>query len=146
MGLIFESHESSDRDRTPADLDRLRRSTFEPGRWTIWQTGQTWRPPTDVFETDEAVIVRVEIAGMRDADFVVTLHDQLLAISGQRADPTAKVAYHQLEVRYGEFRTEVYLHWAVEQSDIAAVYQDGFLIITLPKAKVRQVRVQDVSE
>ena len=144
MGLIFESHESS--DRTPSDLDRLRRSSFEPGRWALWQAGQTWRPPTDVFETDDAVIVRVEIAGMRDADFVVALHDQLLIISGQRADPTAKVAYHQLEVRYGEFRTEVYLHWVVEQTDITAVYQDGFLMINLPKAKVRHVRVQEASE
>ncbi len=144
MGLIFEPHEPS--DRTPADLERLRRSSFEPSRWAIWQTGQTWRPPTDVFETDDAVIVRVEIAGMRDADFVVTLHDQLLIISGQRADPTTKVAYHQLEVRYGEFRTEVFLHWSVEQADITAVYQDGFLIITLPKARVRQVRVVEVSE
>ncbi len=144
MGLIFESHESS--DRTPSDLERLRRSPFDPSRWALWQTGQTWRPPTDVFETDDAVIVRVEIAGMRDADFVVALHDQLLTVSGQRADPVAKVAYHQLEVRYGEFRTEVFLHWAVEQSDITAIYQDGFLIITLPKAKVRHVRVSEVSE
>jgi HSP20 family protein len=144
MGLIFESHESS--DRMAADLERLRRSPFETSRWSMWQTGQTWRPPTDVFETDDAVVVRVEIAGMRDSDFVVTLHDQLLTISGQRTDPTTKVAYHQLEVRYGEFRTEVYLHWSVEQADITAVYQDGFLIITLPKAKVRQVRVLDVAE
>ena len=144
MGLIFDSHESS--DRTPSDLDRLRRSSFEPDRWAVWQAGQTWRPPTDVFEVDDAVIVRMEIAGMRDADFVVTLHNQLLTISGQRADPTAKLAYHQLEVRYGDFRSEVYLHWAVEQSEITAVYQDGFLIITLPKAKVRHVRVLELEE
>lgn len=144
MGFIFESHESS--DRTPSDLDRLRRGPFDSSRWLMWQNGQTWRPPTDVFETDEAVIVRVEIAGMRDADFVVTLQDQLLSISGRRGDLSAKVAYHQLEVRYGDFRTEVYLHWAVEQSDITAAYQDGFLIVTLPKARVRQVRVKDLSE
>ncbi len=144
MGLIFDSHESS--DRTPSDIDRLRRSSFESGRWAVWQTGQTWRPPTDVFEIDEAVVVRMEIAGMRDADFVVTLQNQLLTISGQRADPSAKLAYHQLEVRYGDFRSEVYLHWAVEQSEITAVYQDGFLIITLPKAKVRHVPVLELGE
>jgi HSP20 family molecular chaperone IbpA len=40
----------------------------------------------------------------------------------------------------------VFLHWSVEQADITAVYQDGFLIVTLPKARVRQVRVLDVSE
>ena len=145
MGLIFsESHEPS--DRTPSDLERMRRGPFDTSRWAMWQTGQTWRPPTDVFETDDAVIVRVEIAGMRDADLTVTLHDQLLTISGQREDPTAKVAYHQLEERYGEFRTEVYLHWAVEQADISAAYQDGFLIVNLPKAKVRRVRVVDLGE
>ncbi len=145
MGLIFsESHDPS--DRTSADLERLRRSPFDSSRWAMWQTGQTWRPPTDVFETDDAVIVRVEIAGMRDADLTVTLQDQLLIISGHRDDPSVKVAYHQLEVRYGEFRTEVYLHWAVEQVDITAAYQDGFLIVNLPKAKVRRVHVVDTSE
>ncbi len=140
MGLIFsESHE-------PSDLDRIRRGPFDASRWAMWQTGQTWRPPTDVFETDEAVIVRVEIAGMRDADLTVTLQDQLLTISGRREDPSLKVAYHQLEVRYGEFRTEVFLHWAVEQADISAAYQDGFLIVTLPKARARHVHVTDISE
>jgi HSP20 family protein len=144
MGLIFESHESS--ERAAADLDRLRRSSFDQGRWVMWPSGQMWRPPTDVFETDDAVIVRVEIAGMRDADFVVTQNNQLLTISGRRDDPSPKVAYHQLEVRYGDFRTEVYLHWSVEQSDITAVYQDGFLVVTLPKAKVRRVRVVEGGE
>ena len=144
MGLIFESHEAS--DRSPADLERLQRNSFDSSRWAMWQNGQTWRPPTDVFETDTAVIVRVEIAGMRDGDFVVALQDQLLTVSGRREDPSSKVAYHQLEVRYGDFRTEVYLHWAVEQSDISAVYQDGFLIVNLPKAKVRRVRVVDIGE
>ena len=83
---------------------------------------------------------------MRDGDFVVALQDELLTVSGRRSDPSSKVAYHQLEVRYGDFRTEVYLHWAVEQAEISAVYQDGFLIVTLPKARTRHVRVVDVGE
>jgi HSP20 family protein len=139
MAFIFsESHVSSDRSM---DLDRIRRDSFEPGRWIIWQNTQTWRPPTDVFETDDNVIVRVEIAGMREADFNVVLHEQLLTITGVRVDPSPKVAYHQLEVRYGEFRTEVYLHWAVERGGIAATYQDGFLVVVLPKSHTRRVPV-----
>lgn len=139
MAFIFsESHDSSDRSM---DLDRIRRDSFEPGRWIIWQNTQTWRPPTDVFETDDNVIVRVEIAGMREADFNVVLHEQLLTITGVRVDPSPKVAYHQLEVRYGEFRTEVYSHWAVERGGIAATYQDGFLAVVLPKAHARRVQV-----
>ncbi len=145
MAFIFsESHEPSDRHQ--ADLDRMRRNPFEAGRWVVWQNTQMWRPPTDVYETDEAVVVRAEIAGMREADFIVTLHEQLLAITGTRVDPSPKVAYHQLEVRYGEFRTEVYLHWAVDQASITATYQDGFLIVILPKARTRRVQVVEVGE
>jgi HSP20 family protein len=136
-----ESHEPSDRS---ADFERIRRDSFEPGRWIVWQNTHTWRPPTDVFETDDAVIVRVEIAGMREADFNVMLHEQLLIVTGVRTDPSPKVAYHQLEVRYGEFRTEVYLHWTVEQGGIAATDQDGFLVVTLPKAHTRRVPVIEV--
>jgi HSP20 family protein len=99
-----------------------------------------------VYETDDAVVVRVEIAGMREADFTVTLHDQLLTITGARSDPSSKVAYHQLEVRYGEFKSEVYLHWPVDQAGITATYQDGFLIVVLPKAKPRRVPVTEAGE
>lgn len=143
MAFIFsESHDSP--DRFQVELDRMRRDPFDTGRWTTWQHSQTWRPPTDVYETDDAVVVRVEIAGMREADFAVTLHDQLLIISGVRTDPSPKVAYHQLEVRYGEFRTEVYLHWAVDPVSISATYQDGFLVVSLPKARARRVTVIEV--
>jgi HSP20 family protein len=143
MAFIFnESHDSP--ERFQVELDRLRRDSLTPGRWVVWQHSQTWRPPTDVYETDEAVVVRVEIAGMREADFTVTLRDQLLIVTGTRIDPSPKVAYHQLEVRYGDFRTEVYLHWSVEAAAITAVYEDGFLVVMLPKARQRRVPVVDV--
>ncbi len=145
MAFIFsESHDSS--DRAQLDFERLKRDSFGAGQWGIWRSSNTWRPPTDVYETDDAVVVQVEIAGMRDADFNVTVHDQLLIVSGSRTDPNPKVAYHQFELRYGEFRTEVFLHWAIEQAEIAATYQDGFLTVTLPKARVRRVRVTETGE
>jgi HSP20 family molecular chaperone IbpA len=50
-----------------------------------------------------------------------------------------------MEIRYGDFRTEVFLHWAVEQEDIVATYTDGFLQVMLPKVGARQVRVVQVN-
>jgi HSP20 family protein len=142
MTFIFtESHDPA--DRFQVDLNRIRRDALEPGHWVVWPHSNLWRPPTDVYETDEAVVVRVEIAGMREADFTVTLHEQQLTITGARSDPSSKVAYHQLEVRYGEFRSEVYLHWPVEQAGITATYQDGFLVVSLTKARPRRVPVVD---
>lgn len=132
---------TSDWDRGQIELDRLYREMVGPGRWIVVRHTHVWRPPTDVVETDEQVIVRVEVGGMKESDFNVSLVDRLLVISGVRYDPCAKVTYHQMEIHYGEFRTEVYLHWPVEQDGITATYEDGFLQVTLPKVAARRVRI-----
>jgi HSP20 family protein len=137
----------SDRDdpleRIRARMDQMYQEMVGPSPWLVAHHARAWRPSTDVFETDEAVIVRVEVAGMRETDFTVSLSDQLLIVSGYRQDPTPKVAYHQMEVRYGEFRVEVFLHWAIGESGIQAVYENGFLQIVLPKARKQQIRIAE---
>lgn len=136
---------SSDLDRAQAEMDRLYQEMVAPGRWVVVRHTHVWRPPTDVYECDEEVVVRVEVAGMKESDFNVSLTDRLLVVSGVREDPSPKVAYHQMEVRYGEFRTEVFLHWPVDQEHITATYTEGFLHVTLPKMTARRVRVVDVA-
>jgi HSP20 family protein len=102
-----------------------------------------WTPPTDFCETSDAYMVRVEIAGMRLDDFKISLEDRYLIISGRRADPfSERRAFHQMEIRFGEFRTVVILPGPVDAAHAEAVYQDGFLTITLPKAKPNTVEVQ----
>lgn len=134
-------------DRMRARIDQVYQEMVGPSRWVVsHHHTYTWRPPTDVFETDDAVVVRVEVAGMRESDFTVTIADQLLIVSGFRQDPSPKVAYHQMEVRYGEFRVEVFLHWAIGDAGIQAVYENGFLHITLPKARKQHIRITESSE
>jgi HSP20 family protein len=132
---------SDDWGRAQAEMDRLYQEMVVPGRWVVVRHAHAWRPPTDVYETDENVVVRVEVAGMKETDLSVSLTDRVLIITGVRQDPSPKVAYHQMEIRYGDFRTEVFLHWAVEQESIVATYSDGFLQVMLPKAGARRVRV-----
>jgi HSP20 family protein len=127
-------------------MDRLYQEMVVPGRWVVVRHAHAWRPPTDVYETDENVVVRVEVAGMKETDLSVSLVDRMLVITGVRHDPSPKVAYHQMEIRYGDFRTEVFLHWAVEQENIVATYTDGFLQVTLPKVGARRVRVVQVND
>ena len=128
-------------DRMRNQIDRMYQGLFEPARWIVAQRSQAWRPPTDVFETPDTVVIRVEIAGVRESDIQVSLADRLLVITGLRRDPSPKVAYHQMEVRYGEFRVEVYLHWVIGESGIQAVYENGFLQIFLPKARRQTIRI-----
>ncbi len=100
-----------------------------------------WQPPTDVFETSEEVVVRVEIAGMAEADFTIILDGRDLFIRGVRPDTSERRAYHQMEIRFGEFGSDVELPAEVISEAIQAFYVNGFLNIRLPKAQPKQVKV-----
>lgn len=113
--------------------------------WQLQRRTHRWRPPTDAFETDEAYIIVVEVAGMRGADFAVTLDRQVLWIRGERADSSEMKAYHQMEIAYGEFETAVPVPVAVDDTKIEASYADGFLRVILPKAHARQVPISTSS-
>jgi HSP20 family protein len=106
-----------------------------------------WRPPTDVYETEKHVVIKVEIAGVDKEDFQIAYVDRRLVIAGHRKDPTGKLIYQNMEIRYGEFRTEVRVDWPLDQAAIEAHYEDGFLFVMLPKSEYRvQVRVRDDSK
>jgi len=103
-----------------------------------------WVPPTDVFETEDQFIVQVEVAGVKQSDLTVSLQDRRLIITGTRSDPgPARRAYHQMQVRFGDFGAEVELPAPVDENAIEASYADGFLRIALPKRKPRQIDVQE---
>jgi HSP20 family protein len=113
-----------------------------PGqRWVSARQHKIWRPPTDVYETDTCMVVKVEIAGMQDGDFSISLDAKKLVISGVRRDPAAKLGYQQMEILYGHFETDVYVPGAIDENKIEATYENGFLSVALPKAKPRRVPV-----
>jgi HSP20 family protein len=103
--------------------------------WHVRMQSHTWSPPTDIFEVESSYIVRVEVAGMRQQDFSIKLEENYLIISGTRHDRPERRAYHQMEVRYGEFSTIVTIPGPVEAEEASAEYDDGFLIVTLPKTE-----------
>ncbi len=110
--------------------------------WGIKRRTHTWRPPTDVYETDGAYLVRVEIAGMKGAEFSVTFDKQALVIRGVRSDEGSQKAYHQMEISYGEFETAVQVPEPVKVPEIEASYVDGFLRVELPKAQPKVISIE----
>lgn len=121
-------------ERWTRDMDRMLTSVFlrEAPRETFW------RPPTDVFETDDSVVIKVEIAGMSSDDFEISFANRILRVRGSRADTQRKLSCHCLEIQYGEFISEVYLPGHYAQERIEAQYENGFLTITLPKVAPEQ--------
>ncbi len=111
--------------------------------WRLTMRPPHWRPPTDVFETENAFIVRVEIAGMREEGFSIELDGRLLLIRGARPDQQERRAYHQMEIRFGEFSSEIELPSPVKSDEVRADYQNGFLKVVLPKAKPQKIEISD---
>jgi HSP20 family protein len=100
-----------------------------------------WRPATDVFETEDTFVVRVEIAGMRDSEFTILLDERTVTIQGSRPDQDERRAFHQMEIRYGEFSTSVELHWPIDTQAVEAEYTDGILRLVLPKALPHNIKI-----
>jgi len=117
-----------------------RREIFHAVSWQVSASG--WSPPTDVFETEENLIVRVEIAGMKDADFELAIENRILMISGHRSEPNERRAYHQMEIRFGKFEIAVEIPVPVEIERSVAEYKDGFLVVQLPKASPKHIEVK----
>ena len=63
---------------------------------------EIWQPPTDVYETAEAFVVRVELAGMREAEVSITLDEHSLRIEGQRPDLEATGVEQVADLLIGE--------------------------------------------
>lgn len=124
------------------DVEGLFTAHAHTARWVVTRYTHLWRPPTDVYETEDSFVIQVEIAGMRGADFSVSLQDRLVTISGVRQDARDARAYHQMEIHFGEFRTDVELPGPFERETMEASYNDGYLRLVLPKPKTRKIEIE----
>jgi HSP20 family protein len=113
----------------------LREDVVQAVTWQV-RSG-TWNPPTDVYETDDEYVVRIEVAGMRDEDFEVVLENNALFVAGFRQDLPGRRAYHQMEIRFGKFVNTVILPGAVEADAAHAEYSGGFLTVHLPRSRIQ---------
>lgn len=111
--------------------------------WRIRSNPHMWRPPTDVYEREEDLVVRVEVAGMNDSDFSISLDQNILLIRGVRPDVTERRAYHQMEINFGEFLTGVELQAPIDTERVTAEYQNGFLWVFLPKTQPKVIKIKD---
>ena len=104
------------------------------GRPVGFVASPKWKPRTDVYETDNELIVHMDIAGMHAEDFSVELNDGILKISGERtARQQGKRHYHSMEVQVGPFERRLLLPVPVNPDTMHAAYDLGFLEVRLQK-------------
>jgi HSP20 family protein len=107
---------------------------------------RTWEPAIDVYETDNDVVVLVELAGAKEDEIEVIVHGQVLIVRGERRDikQGIKRTYSQMEILWGPFERNITLPAAVDVNQIKAFYERGFLEVILPKLNEEKVRRIDI--
>ena len=115
-----------------------RREILHTVNWQV-RSG-VWCPPTDVYETAENFVVRIEIAGMREEDFEVAMENEVLTISGVRPGSSERCAYHQMEIGFGRFDITVEIPMPVDIESSVAEYKDGFLMVSLHKSTPKDIK------
>ena len=97
-----------------------------------------WRPPVDLFETSSELIVKVEVAGMSEEDFEILLYEDILVIQGERPWKLGpgEARFYLAEIHYGPFRLELPVAATIDRDQVSARYENGFLLVTLPKGEV----------
>jgi HSP20 family protein len=104
-------------------------------RNSVAQKQENWKPPVDVLEKDNNLIIRDEIAGIDEKDLELKLDGRTLTIKGERKAETegSGCSYHRIESFYGTFSRSFDLPDSVDTEKISAAYVNGVIAITIPQ-------------
>ena len=100
-----------------------------------------WSPPVDLCETENAIYVRIELAGVAAEQIKIGLTNVQLRVWGdkKRRNPRNRITSHLCSERnYGRFTRIVPLRWTISVPDASAGLENGLLVVCLPKIPDRR--------
>jgi HSP20 family protein len=127
------------------NFKRMLDNFFEGTRPLFCPADRVWSPPTDIFETADAIHIKMEVAGVRDEDIDVKISDNFLVVRGRRQDEQnlKRENYHLMEIQYGTFERAFRLPERMQVGEVSATLKNGFLLVTIPKdARMREYRIE----
>ena len=117
-------------------MDRLfERGFSQPWRLITWENGEA-HFPLDLYETDEEVVVKASLPGVKPEEVEISVTGDTLTIKGETKEEheEKKPNYYRHERRYGSFQRALTLPVRVEADKANAVFEHGVLTLHLPKA------------
>lgn len=105
-----------------------------------------WAPPADIKETEEALVVQVELPGLQKDEINISLESGILTVGGERRfiKDDSKENFHRLERSHGKFSRSFRLPRNIETQQVKANFENGLLTLELPKTeetKPRQIEI-----
>ncbi|MFQ5879524.1 MAG: Hsp20/alpha crystallin family protein [Dehalococcoidia bacterium] len=138
------------------DMQALRRGVdrmfddFLPWPRLSWWEAET-HVPLDVYETDDSLVMKAALPGVKLEEVDVSVMGGTLIIKGETKtqEEVKRENYHHREMRYGAFSGSVVLPTRVDHDKAEAVFENGVLTITMPKpeaVKPKSIKVRTVVE
>ncbi|MEA1913202.1 MAG: Hsp20/alpha crystallin family protein [candidate division WOR-3 bacterium] len=120
--------------RFEREMDILLSNFMNSSRGIPYSGG--WRPPINIFEKDNSLIILIEAAGVNPDSLKVILDKNILTISGKREDPFSRETrdFYSMEIPFGTFERRINLPYDVDAEKTVVKNEDGFIQIILLKA------------
>ena len=126
---------------TQKEFDRLFKEAFSPMHGETEVSTRSWAPPVDIYETEDAIVLKAELPGVEAKDVEVRVEDNNLYLKGERK---FEQNYHRVERSYGSFARSFSLPNSISAEKVKAEYKDGLLTLTMPKreeAKPKTIKI-----
>jgi HSP20 family protein len=138
MMTLVQWHRARDMHTTHHEMNRLVRDFFRGGlQDKRTSRREVWTPAVDMYEGDAAFTLTAELPGFSKDDVQVEIKDNRLTLRGERKreSEVKDAQYHRVERVYGAFHRSIRLPALVDAGKAEAVFKDGVLKLTLPKAE-----------
>ncbi|WPM31912.1 Hsp20/alpha crystallin family protein [Hydrogenobacter sp. T-2] len=108
---------------------------------------RVFAPVVDVYETDQELVVKVELPGVKKENVEVSIRDNALYIRGEKKEEKEEKTetYHRVERVYGRFERVLPLPTDVKVESAKAEFKDGVLEIRIPKAESSQEKKIEIT-
>ncbi|MFH0878087.1 MAG: Hsp20/alpha crystallin family protein [Lentisphaerota bacterium] len=99
-------------------------------------------PAVNVWSNADEVVVTAEVPGIDSKDLNIDVQGDQLTLAGERKvdAPSEEAVCHRCERGYGKFVRSMRLPFDVESGKVSARYQNGVLMVTLPRAEASKPR------
>jgi HSP20 family protein len=125
-------------------MDRLFEDTWVPSRHRPGESERGYRLPLDAYVTPDEIVIVANMPGVKPEDVEITLEGDTLTIKGERPAPMENVDYVLQERPYGLFQRTLNINIPVDSGKAEAKYENGLLILTVPKAEASKPRTIQV--
>lgn len=97
----------------------------------------------DTYQTEDAVVIKAPLAGVRPEDLEISITDEVITIKGQRAheETVAQENYFAQECYWGSFTRSWLVPVPIEPDKAQAAIKNGILTITVPKQAKSRTRL-----